>query len=349
MEERMQQEIPQEEQLCPETAAAETPAPAEVEPEEWKRAAPLTEVKKPAAKAARKKRGFFRTLLAILLCAVLFALSAAAVLVLGAREFATAENLKNTVSQAVSGLDTIPAAVIVEEAESGDTVMDVIVDAAAESGVALEKEAVEAYLNDSRLVDEMVGKLAGSITGAEGGSLSREDLMGLLEEDRELLGEVVGAEVSDGDLAIIADVVEDSGLLEATDVETMSEEMTPVYEGVQLALSNEVLYALFGAAAVLVLLLWAVNRWNLSRTSGDVGITLALSGGLLLLVLTAVPAAVSVFLEDAAIGTMVDALGSLVIAGWLSAARAVAVAGVALIVVSFVLWLIRKGRAGKAA
>lgn len=326
-------------------SAAEEPVPAQqVNLEE--RPAPVqpqAEVKKGKKEKKNKsrRRGVFRTIMAVLVCMLVFAVACSAMLVMGMRGFVTEDNLQNTIHDVVQDLDNIPAAGISDELGDDATLMDAIIGFADENGVDLSKKDIEKFVEDSELVDAVCEKLAAYVTdiqedGSEA-SLDKEDFEKLLKKDRELVYEVMGEDLSDREIEQIAQAVEEAGILEVTNAKELKQELSPVYYGVRYGLSLWSVVALWVVVGLLVLLLAAINRWSMARTTGDVGITLTAAGALILLAVSFGPVLVGELLSGLPFGEMIGSLASSLTGSWVLSCLIVLGIGVALILVSCII------------
>lgn len=254
---------------------------------------PVAEVPVKAKKEPYPRRGAGRTVLAILLCFFIFLWSFAAIVIFNVRSATSGDKLTENLESVIedANLVEMPAASLIEGVEDPDiTLVEWAIQEISDNydgTVEASKKDIEKFLEESTFSDFIMGKLELYVndiyTGSNEFEITTDEIQDLLEENADLVEEVFDAPLLEEDIENFVAELEDREILEDLDVQTLKEEMKPVYYGVQIGLSYWVI-GFFGVLALLfVILLALTNKWNMLRTCGDAGITWTVLGGLLCL------------------------------------------------------------------
>lgn len=283
--------IPEPEPIQPEPTAVHTPTTAVPAPQPQEAPAPVAPVK--SKKDRYPKRGAGRTILATLLCILIFLWSFAALVIFDVRQATTGDQLTQNLQDAVDDMDLekLSAGDMIADAEDPDIpfvqwTLQQITDNYDGTVVASERD-IEEFLERATFSSFLTQKASAYVndvyTGSETSGVTSEELLQLLNENAPLVEEIFGHPLYAQDIEHFVQKVEDMGILENLSAKALEEDYTPVYYGVQIGISYWVV-GFFGILAILFTLLLAkTNKWNLLRTSGDIGITLTVMGSLLVL------------------------------------------------------------------
>lgn len=259
--------------------------------------------KERAPRSIKKRRGVGRTLVAVLLCVLLFLLSAVTVLLTGVQSLTTENGVKALVGDVVDEVDCIPASLFSKEAGEDDSVIDLVVDLAQKNGMKFKKRDLEKLLTDSEFVDvvseEIYAYISDIRSNGKKAVLDEKDIRNLLKDHDDLIEDTLGLSMSDRVRKDAAENAEKSGVLEYTNARLLKQKVPAVYYGIQYGLSIWVLCILGGLLLLFVILLASVNRWDFVRTTGDLGTTLAAAGALI-----TVPSAVGMLGVESLLGSL---------------------------------------------
>jgi len=310
--------------------------------------------KKSKTPRVRRPRSAGQTVLAVILCIVVFLFSWIATVLGGLRNATSAETLQNFFEERLQNLDEVPAIDLSGALEDDATMVDMIVEIAREEGVDLRKRDVEKLAADSALIDGICKNLALCVTDirmdTRTAAMDVEDIEKLLKKDRELIDDVLGVYMSDYTIQVVAETIEDTGVLDYTDVRTLKKDIPVVYYGLQYGLSYWVTGVLWAVVLLLTILLARVNNWSMIRTTGDVGITLTVSGSIAALISLIGSILVGGALSSIPGGELIGMVSGLLLKGWLLNGLIVLGVGVLLIIISCVVKaIVAKVRARKEA
>lgn len=277
-------------------AAVFEPRPEVIPPEP----APVPSTQPAPKSGILARRGVGRTVLAVLLCIVIFIWSFVTLTVLNVRLSTSGELGVKTLETAVRELDLqqIPVSrVFVDLQHSDDSLADWGADkinAYYHGRVDVDGDDLQELLEESTLAEFLAENveacLADVYNGTDRASVTARDVENLLEDNAALIGDVLGEELSDADIAEAVSAAERSGALELLNAETLQEEGGMLYRSVQITLSWWVIAGLIVVLLLMILLLSTVER-SVLRTLGDTGITLMVMsaiwgiGGLFVLLL----------------------------------------------------------------
>lgn len=290
---------PEPEAVEPEVLPEPEPAPEPaVQPEPKNDPAP--QPKPRPKKGILARRGVGRTILAVLICILIFVWSFASMTVLNVRLATTGDQGVKTLEHALSGVDPtqIPASLVVMDLQDPDlSVAEWIVVQVTnnyQGRVDADPDDLREFMEDSSvlpfLAEQLCDYLADIYNGATDSAVTTAEIEALLTADTAVISDVFGEDLTPEDITAIAQAAVDSGALELFSAESLKENNSQVYRIVNLALSWYVIGAMGVILLALILLLGAVNRSAL-RTMGDTGITLMVMsaiwgiGGLFVLVL----------------------------------------------------------------
>ncbi|MBE6976510.1 MAG: zinc-ribbon domain-containing protein [Ruminococcaceae bacterium] len=241
---------------------------------------------KTKAPKIRKPRGAGRTLLAILLCFVMFIFSFAAIVLNGAQAFVSEDTLETAMEEVVMELDEIPAIGLYTniELEEDATMLDELVEVSEYMGMPMSKKELQEYLEDSELVSAIMDSTTGSVSnllqGKTDRGLDKDEIIDLLEEDRDLIYDLTGEYPDDELIQTIADTVEDYGILELTDTKALKNDLGGAFTIIELVMSPTMVLVMWVVVALFVVLLFLTNRFSIGQTCGDTGIVLVVTSGL---------------------------------------------------------------------
>ena len=326
------------------------PAPAPVAVEEP--APQPAKGKKPAKKYALPRRGAGRTILAVLLCILIFIFSFVAIMLSELRVASSGSTLANSLSSAMKDIDlknVSASTLIAGETDPDKTLSDWVVEQINDNysdRIEISGKDLDTFMDQSTIgpfLYEKLGACTNDIfTGSGESGITTQELEDLLKENAPLVEEVFDLELSDADIERIAANVEESGTLNYFSAQSLKQEAAPVYYAIQIGLSWWVIGFVVFLALVFVLLLALVNKQAL-RTCGDVGITLTVAGSILALVGLASKVLPVISAELGIFGTVA---GVLLFGGIIPALAALS-AGIVLILVMVIGKVIRVKAAAK--
>lgn len=261
---------------------------------------PAPQPKPRPKKGILARRGVGRTILAVLVCILIFVWSFASMAVLNIRLATTGELGVNTLEQALGSVDLteIPASLVVMDLQDPDlSVAEWIVVQVTnnyQGRVDADPEDLQEFMEDSSvlpfLAEQLRDYLADIYSGTTDSAVTTAEIEALLTADTAVISDIFGEDLTPEDITAIAQAAVDSGALELFSAESLKENNSQVYRIANLALSWYVIGAMGVILLALILLLGAVNR-SVLRTMGDTGITLMVMsaiwgiGGLFVMVL----------------------------------------------------------------
>lgn len=273
-------------QPAPTPAPAPAPVPAKKQPRE----------KRPsAARQTSGSRGIGKSILAVILCVLIFFFSVVSLGLFNLRLALTggcvSETLRSTLSY--SRLEKMPADTLFTDAASGESVLDWAVEAIEDAyanddnPIAIHPDSIEEFLEDSTLLDFLCDEvdiyLVDLITKTGLSGITSSELRQLLEENIDLISDLSGQQMGAENVDYIVAQIENTGLLDYTAASALKENTPAVYHALNIGLSYWVI-GLFALLALLFTLLLAkCNNWNVPRTCGDAGVILTIHGGILVL------------------------------------------------------------------
>lgn len=263
-----------------------TPAPAP-QPQ----TAPAVPVK--PKKDRYPRRGAGRTILATLLCILIFLWSFAALIIFDVRRATTGDQLAQNLQTVVEDMDlaNMSAGDLIEDVEDPDMPLvqwaleQISANHAGASDIS-EKDIAK-FLEKATFSEFLTEKISAYFndvyTGSATSGITADELQELLEENAPLVEEIFGHPLYQKDIDSFVQELEETDVLESFNAKTLKDEYEPLYYGIQIGISYWVI-GFFGILVLLFALLLAkTNRWNILRTSGDLGITWIVLGILLLL------------------------------------------------------------------
>lgn len=261
-------------------------------------------------------RGAGRTILAVLLCILIFIWSFAALGVYDMRRTLSGDALKDSVQDAFESVDIleIPASSVITDVKDPDQSLAGWITAeiqATNSQIELTEEELAEFLEKSTVLPFLSEKLAACVNdvyrGTETSGITEEEIDNLIQENTPLIEKTIGRPLQESEIRKFTDKIQETGIREYLTASTLKQEISPVYHGMRFVFSYWVI-GFFGVLAlVFILLLSKTNRWNMLRTCGDLGITwTVLSGVMLLAALFAnlVPGVWSTVCGSGAVGSM---------------------------------------------
>lgn len=262
---------------------------------------PVVETKpEPKAKPQRKpkdlpkkgilaRRGVGRTILAVLLCILIFVWSFVTLTVLNVRLTTTGEQGSSTMTAVLEGVDLtqVPASLVVSDLENPDiTLTDWIVGKITENyqgRVDADPEDLQEFLKESSVLPFLGQQLSEYINdiynGTTDASITAAELEALLTADAAVIDDIFDEELSAEDITAISQAAVDSGALDLFNSEALRENNSQMFRIGQIALSWWVIGGMGVILLLLVLLLGAAER-SVLRTLGDTGITLMVVSGI---------------------------------------------------------------------
>jgi hypothetical protein len=136
----------------------------------------------------------------------------------------------------------------------------------------------------------------------------------LLWQNKKEIEDLVGIPLTQTDVDAVLARADADGLLEMFRAKTLKSDMPVAYNAIHYGFSTGALIVLLVISLAMIVLLAKVNRWNILSTCGDIGVVLAVIGGILLLVtiFTTLLSGLFYSLVGTIIGTLI---GSIVIDG----------------------------------
>ncbi len=186
--------------------------------------------------------------------------------------------------------------------------------------MTISREDVKAFIQDSTITDFLADKVSGYtsdiLNGTSDTIITAEDVMNLVKENQQLLRDKFNVEITQEQMQVIQDnvtaAIGDGEKLNATiqeSIKNVVENQEPVVGDLNVQdilnllaqiTSRKMMTAMLAACAVLVLLLLALNFYNLPAGLGWAGFACMVSGGLLSLLVALVPDVLNMMPADMA-------------------------------------------------
>lgn len=273
------------------------PEPAVRNPEPAPSPVTYAPPEQPEAPVQKKKnrypaRGAGRTILAVLLCILIFIWSFAALGVYDIRRTLSGDALKDSVQDAFESVDVleIPASSVITDVKDPDQSLAGWITEEIQAGssqIELTEEELAEFLEKSTVLPFLSEKLAACVndvySGAETSGITEEEIDNLIQENAPLIEEAIGRPLQESEIQELTGRIQESGITEYLTAGTLKQEIAPVYHGMRFAVSYWVIGFFCFLALICILLLSKANRWNMLRTCGDLGITWAVLCGVMLL------------------------------------------------------------------
>lgn len=252
--------------------------------------APQTPASKPArGKGILARRGAGRTILAVLLCIVIFLWSFVTLTVLNLRLATTEENCAQTIQAALSTVDVTEISVYglipgVEDPKMclGDWILEQI-DENYDGEVVADADDLQDFLEESSLIPWLSQQMGTYVDHLYRGNaravLTAKDVESFLLDEADELEEILGQEIDRAAARQIAGSLEDSGVLDQLSTKALKAQRPQMFRIAGMAASWWVIGILGVILVLLILLLGAVNR-SFLRTCSDTGITLMVVSGI---------------------------------------------------------------------
>lgn len=320
----MSENMDMETVAAPEEAVV-TPEEAVVTPEE-----PVVPVKAEKVKKVRKPRSvpvkILMGFIAFILCIVMFVVSLTGVAILNLRVIVSKGGITQVITQLIAGTPATSTTrpvlaggadqIVAGTGSSGD-MSGMLVDWAYEMiqdqfGEELEitKDQVQNFVENSTVKDFVADKAAGLVEDFYSGNyettITKDEVVQLMKENAPLLEEQFGLVITEEEISIVEDALEESGMLEpiqenglmgfieqqtmgtAPDGDTIVGEDNSMMEGMQAAkeiiqivrtaTSFETVAILGAIFLVLLVLLFLVTGFSFPATLADTGVVLTLVG-----------------------------------------------------------------------
>ena len=243
---------------------------------------------KPAETKKKKKdpyprRGVGRTILAVLLCVLIFLWSLGALAIYDVRHFTEGKQFQTNLNGVLENLDltiTPASTVVAGSVDPEQSLAEWAAEKVAEAydgTVEITEEEMVHFLEESTVLPFFTEKLTAAVNdihkGTASSDITRKELEDLMWENTELIEQTTGQPLTETEVAKLADQVEYLGATKFLSAENMRKTASPVYYGMKILLSYWVIGFFGGMALLFVLLLAQNNKWKMLRTCGDVGIT----------------------------------------------------------------------------
>ena len=286
-----------EHRFCGNCGASENPAadePAVQVPPQT--AAQPSESAKPDRHKERNfypRRGVWRTLLAIMLCFFIFLWSFAALAVFNVRWTVTGDAFQLCMSAVIDSIDLTlihASNVISGDEAAGKTLADwtaELISSKYEDPIEVTAEQLDTFLDASTIPDFISQKLSDVLrdiyNGTDTASITTTEIEALLTENAPVMQEVFGAQLSQAGIGDLAAALDRMGALNYLNTASLQKNLAPVVYAVQFLLSYWVIGFFSVLALASMILLAVVNKWKMLRTCGDIGISLTVTSGVLIL------------------------------------------------------------------
>ena len=215
---------------------------------------------------------------------------------------------------------------------SGDSnaIVDMLYDTMKEmlgEEVPITKEQLQTFVEESTVTEYIADKAAGFaediLNGTENTQITAEELVGLVEENKELIEQTFAVEITDEAMAEIeanvTTIVEENDLngtirteinnvMESAGAEGSGIPLAQIMEIVRLLSQDTVMLGAIGACVVLILLLCAANFYNIPAGMTWASMPCILIGGILALPIAVLQLMPTVLGELAAFAPMVNVL-----------------------------------------
>lgn len=148
--------------------------------------------------------------------------------------------------------------------------------------IGITQEDIEEILDDDVNKDFIIDKLndyaADLIKATDTGEITKKEIMNLIEDNEEIIYEVTGYQITPEDYQYISEEIDNSGVLEKTNLSDISKETDIDIGGLRWVVSDLTIIISAVLAAMFLCLIFLINKGN--RKSGLVygGCTLALVG-----------------------------------------------------------------------
>ena len=251
--------------------------------------------KPPVGKGILNRRGAFRSILAVLLCIVIFVGSFAALTIWNVWSAVFGGNQQAVVATAITGIDImeIPTSMVIagngNNGNLGEWMAESISAALPEENKISESE-LEEFMEESNFAQFLSLQLANYacdvLYGTETFAMDSKTVETLLKEDSDLIEDITGIELTAEGISAIASQVEgfmNESLTAPEDIALSAD--LPVQTVVQIANGAitgtfMLVLAVFVLTVILVcIILGAINRSSL-RTCSDIGVTFMVAGGI---------------------------------------------------------------------
>jgi hypothetical protein len=218
--------------------------------------------------------------------------------------------------------------------------------------VPITKEQLQTFVEESTVTDYIAEKAAGYaediINGTENTQITAEELVDLLEENKELIEQTFEVEITEEAMAEIeanvTTIVEENDIngtiraeinnvMESAGAEGSGIPLAQIMEIVRLLSQNTVMYSAIGACVVLILLLCGANFYNIPAGMTWAAVPCILIGGILAAPIAVLQLMPSILGELAAFAPMVNVLAPI--------HYAVPVTGLVLLIGSIVWRIVR--------
>ncbi len=300
-----------------------------------------------------RKRGVFRTILAVFLCISMFTLTCISCSMIGLQSAVSAENL-GVLSREMSGelydlLDILPAAYVLPDVGNDTTLMEYLIELAVTNGMTLSRRGIGDILKSSAFLDTVSNQLILYLYDIRNdthyAAMNHLDLLDWLRQGSGMISDVLQIEISDDVLTEIAVSVADTGILELTDARLLQRSVPVVYYGIQYVLSARVMCVLMALLLVLAVLLGVADRWSICRMSRDIGITFVVASAAVIVPAVLLPGALAAtMMQVPFFGGMLGVWFSYIMENLMFGGVVALVLGVVLIVTSIIAYVIGRRR-----
>jgi hypothetical protein len=159
--------------------------------------------------------------------------------------------------------------------------------------------------------------------------ISKRELERLLWTNQKEIEDLVGVPLTKGDVDNVLEKADANDLLDMFNAKTLKKESPVAYNAIRFGISTGMVIVLCIITLLCIFLLLKINRWNILYTCGDVGVVLAVIGGLYLIV-TAFTTLLSGLWYDL-VGTIIGSVTANIIASSLMTTCVICVLAVLLI------------------
>lgn len=234
-------------------------------------------------------RGAMRTILAVLLCFLIFILSFTALSLFTFRTAIASSQCESTIQSALYNMDVtkIPASTVFTNLEDKDiSLSDWFINIAAEVNPEFEdissqefREYWEKSIIPQQLADILSQNLHSIYFNDPVPEITKDDLAYVLKEDSRNIRKAFGIELTESELNEIASLVAGYDFLDQLHINTVKLRSPATICTLQICASVWILAILGFLILREILILLKVNR-SILRTCGDTGITLMVMGGI---------------------------------------------------------------------
>lgn len=301
-----------------------------------------------------RRRGVFRTILAVLICMSMFGLIWSTSTMCGVQS-AVSERSLTSLSRRMSDefyalLDTLPAAVVLPDISSDISMMDYLLELAAENGLALTRRGIGDILKSSQLLDTLsdrwIAYLSDIRFNTRYAAMDEHDLMEWFMQGRDIISDLVNVYITDEMLTDSVTAIADAGVLDFTDAGLLRTQVPAVYYGIQFTLSVRVLFVQLAVILALIVLLGVANRWNFFRITRDAGITFLAAGAVVIVPAVLLPGALAtVLLRIPFLGNLAGVWLAYLMENMMLGGVIALTLGVLLIAGSVIIYIVSKKRA----